>query len=274
MSDLVPFFVVVVGILGLLIGSFLNVVVWRLPLRESLVTPGSHCPKCGHPVRWWDNLPVVSWFVLRGKCRDCREPISARYPIVEFLTGALFAAVAWWGLTVAPVSGIALVPFLAAFLYLAAISIALALIDLDTHTLPNRIVGPSYVVAVLLLGATSLLLSDPAVMLRMLAGAAILFVAYLIMAIARPGGMGLGDVKLAGVLGLYLGWLGWGSLAVGAFSAFLLGGVFSIALLALGKANRKSGIPFGPWMLGGAWVGVFAGEPVWNAYLSWVGLAP
>lgn len=274
MSDLVPFFVVVVGILGLLIGSFLNVVVWRLPLRESLVTPGSHCPKCGHPVRWWDNLPVVSWFVLRGKCRDCREPISARYPIVEFLTGALFAAVAWWGLTVAPVSGIALVPFLAAFLYLAAISIALALIDLDTHTLPNRIVGPSYVVAVLLLGAISLLLSDPAVMLRMLAGAAILFVAYLIMAIARPGGMGLGDVKLAGVLGLYLGWLGWGSLAVGAFSAFLLGGVFSIALLALGKANRKSGIPFGPWMLGGAWVGVFAGEPVWNAYLSWVGLAP
>ncbi|WP_233245489.1 prepilin peptidase [Salinibacterium hongtaonis] len=264
---------VFVGVFGLLIGSFLNVVVWRLPLRESLVTPGSHCPKCGHPVRWWDNLPVVSWFVLRGRCRDCREPISARYPTVEFVTGVLFAGVALWVLAAAPVTGIATVTLLCALLYLAAVSIALALIDLDTHTLPNRIVGPSYIVAAALLVATSLLLGEPATLLRMLAGAAILFVAYLAMALARPGGMGLGDVKLAGVLGLYLGWLGWGSLAVGAFSAFVLGGFYSIALLALGKANRKSGIPFGPWMLGGAWVGIFAGQPVWDAYLSWVGLA-
>lgn len=274
MSDLlVQPIVFIVGIFGLLIGSFLNVVVWRLPLRESLVAPGSHCPRCGHPVRWWDNLPVVSWVVLRGKCRDCHEPISVRYPIVEFVTGLLFAAIAWWALTAAPVSDIATIPFIGAFLFLGAVSVALALIDIDTHTLPNRIVGPSYIVAVLLLGVTSLLLDDLGVLLRMLAGGAILFVAYFVMAVARPGGMGLGDVKLAGVLGLYLGWLGWGSLAVGAFSAFLLGGVFSIALLALGKANRKSGIPFGPWMLGGAWVGIFAGEPVWNAYLSWVGFA-
>src|SRR5690554_2192726 len=87
------------GVLGLLIGSFLNVVVWRLPRGESLSYPGSHCPKCEHPIRWWDNLPVVSWLVLRGRCRDCGEPISARYPLVELTTGLAFAGVAWWVLS-------------------------------------------------------------------------------------------------------------------------------------------------------------------------------
>ncbi|WP_241961107.1 prepilin peptidase [Salinibacterium hongtaonis] len=273
MTDLLTPLIVVVGVLGLLIGSFLNVVVYRLPLRESIVSPGSRCPKCGHPVRWWDNLPVVSWLLLRGRCRDCQASISLRYPAVELLTGALFAATAWWAFSTDAVDGVAVLPFLVAVLYLAAISVALGLIDLDTHTLPNRIVGPAYIVAGALLATTSLMSGDIGALVRAAIGAAILFLAYLVMALARPGGMGLGDVKLAGVLGLYLGWLGWGSLAVGGFAAFLLGGLYSIALLALRKANRKSGIPFGPWMLGGAWVGIFAGQPVWDAYLSWVGLA-
>ncbi|TQL41918.1 leader peptidase (prepilin peptidase)/N-methyltransferase [Homoserinimonas aerilata] len=274
--------VIIVGILGLLIGSFLNVVVWRLPRGESLSHPRSACPKCGHPIRWWDNIPVVSWLVLRGRCRDCGEPISPRYPLVELATGLLFAGVAAWLLLGDAADGGLLVMApgilastllgLAAFLYLAAISVALALIDLDTHTLPNKIVLPGYIIGGALLAASSVLAGDWDALIRAGIAMAAMFVAYLVMALAWPGGMGLGDVKLAGVLGIYLGWLGWGALLVGAFAAFVLGGIFSAVLLALRRANRKSGIPFGPWMLLGAWVGIFMGELLWQGYLSFVGL--
>lgn len=280
--------IALLGVLGLLIGSFLNVVIWRLPRGESLSHPGSHCPKCGHAVRWWDNLPVVSWLVLRGKCRDCGEQISARYPLVELATGLFFAGIAWWALA----GGLATsgTPFpelvdggattglistlvaCAAFLYLAAVSIALALIDLDTHKLPNKIVLPAYLVGIVLLGTASILADDYGSLLRAGIGMAALFVAYFLMAFAYPGGMGFGDVKLAGVLGLYLGWLSWGALIVGAFSAFVCGGVFSIILLLTRRAGRKSGIPFGPWMVLGAWVGVFMGGIIWTGYLSLFGL--
>lgn len=161
---------------------------------------------------------------------------------------------------------------LAAYLYLAAISIALTLIDLDTHKLPNRIVLPAYVVGIVLLAASSILSADFDSLIRAAIGLAAMFAAYLVMALVYPGGMGLGDVKLAGVLGLFLAWLGWGPLVVGAFAAFILGGVFSVILLVLRKANRKSGIPFGPWMLAGAWVGIFWGERIWSGYLALFGL--
>jgi leader peptidase (prepilin peptidase) / N-methyltransferase len=150
--------------------------------------------------------------------------------------------------------------------------VVLALIDLDTHTLPNRIVLPSYVVGVVLLGAASVSSGDYPALLRAGIGMAALWLAYLAMALAYPGGMGFGDVKLAGVLGLYLAWVGWGALAVGAFAAFLLGGLFSIGLIIARKAGRKSGIPFGPWMLAGAWVGIFFGESIASGYLALVGL--
>lgn len=278
--------VVLAGVFGLVIGSFLNVVIWRLPRKESLSHPGSTCPKCGHAIRWWDNIPVLSWLVLRGRCRDCGEPISARYPLVELATGVFFAGVAWWGLSGGVstgstseadptfpelVEGPSLIA-LAAFLYLAAISVALTLIDLETHKLPNKIVLPAYIVGIVLLGAASILSADYEALIRAGIGMAALFVAYFLMALVYPGGMGFGDVKLAGVIGLYLAWLGWGELVVGAFAAFLLGGVFSIILLALRKAGRKSGIPFGPWMLAGAWVGVFSGGIIWGGYLSLFGL--
>src|SRR5690554_6450885 len=159
--------VALIGVLGLLIGSFLNVVVWRVPRAESLSSPGSHCPKCDHPIRWWDNLPVVSWALLRGRCRDCGEPISARYPLVELATGVTFAGVAWWVLSGTGSTGStsgaphpASLVSLAAFLYLAAISIALALIDLDSHKLPNKVVLPAYVVGGALLTISSLLAGD------------------------------------------------------------------------------------------------------------------
>ncbi len=267
--------IVFAGLLGLVIGSFLNVVVWRLPRGESLSHPGSACPKCGHAIRWFDNIPVVSWLVLRGRCRDCTEPISARYPLVELATGLLFAGVAWWALTLPElVEGVTVVTILVliAFLYLAAISIALALIDLDTRKLPNKIVLPAYIVGIVLLGAASILAADYDSLIRAGIGMAAMYIAYFLMAIAYPGGMGFGDVKLAGVLGLFLAWLGWGELAVGAFAAFVLGGVFSIILLALRRAGRKSGIPFGPWMLAGAWVGIFLGDSIFTGYLSLFGL--
>jgi leader peptidase (prepilin peptidase)/N-methyltransferase len=161
---------------------------------------------------------------------------------------------------------------LSAFLYLAAVSVALTLIDIDTHTLPNRIVMPAYLVVSVLLAVASLLNGEPERLVQAAIGGGVLFGLYLLMALTRPGGMGLGDVKLAGVLGICLGWLGWGALAVGAFSAFLLGGVFALALVILGRANRKSGIPFGPWMLAGAWVGIFFGDQIAHGYLSLFGL--
>ena len=271
---LLPVLVVLVGVLGLIIGSFLNVVIWRLPRGESLSHPGSACPRCHHEIRWYDNIPVVSWLVLRGKCRDCALPISPRYPLVEAATGIFFAGIAWWALAggIPTENEIALGLALLALIYLAAISVALTMIDLDTHTLPNRIVLPAYIVGAVLLGASSLIIGDWEALIRAAIGMAALYVAYFIMLLAYPGGMGFGDVKLAGVLGLYLAWFGWGPLAVGAFAAFVLGGIFSILMLLLRKVNRKSGIPFGPWMLAGAWVGIFAGGVIASGYLALFGL--
>ena len=269
------FFVVAVGLFGALIGSFLNVVVWRTPRGESLVHPGSHCPHCNHEIRWYDNIPVVSWLVLRGKCRDCGGPIAVRYPAVELGTSLFFAGTALFTISgSAPGFRVDVLPFalaLVAFLYLASISVALTLIDLDTQRLPNVIVLPAYVVGVVLLGTSALLLGLLPNFLIALVSAAAMFVFYLILALVKPGGMGFGDVKLAGVIGLFLGWIGVGSVVVGLFSAFLLGGLFSISLLVLRKAGRKSGIPFGPWMLIGAWVGVFFGEQIAGAYLALIG---
>jgi len=252
-----------VAVLGLAVGSFLNVVVWRLPRSESLASPPSACPRCGHAIRARDNVPVVSWLLLRGRCRDCHEAISARYPLVELGTALLFVLVTLrFGVEG---SGAWAVP---AYLYLAAVAVALALIDLDTHTLPNRIVLPSYVVAALLLALASWGAGDWSALLRAAIGGLILWVAYFAMVLAYPSGMGFGDVKLAGVLGLYLAWIGWGTLVVGAFAAFLLGGLFAIGLVLGRRAGRKSGIPFGPWMLLGAAVGIGGGEQLWGAYLG------
>ncbi|WP_168626191.1 A24 family peptidase [Cryobacterium sp. BB307] len=264
------------GLLGAAVGSFLNVVIFRVPQRRSVIAPRSACGSCGSAIRPWDNVPIVSWLVLRGRCRDCSAAISLRYPLVELGTAVFFCGVAIWALAnFEPATlhdWLATITVLAAFLYLAAVSIALTAIDLETSLLPNVIVLPSYVVAAVLLTAAALIVGDPARLLTAAAGGAILFVAYLLMALLYPGGMGLGDVKLAGVLGIYLGWLGWEELAVGSFAAFLLGGLFSVILVVVRRAGRRTAIPFGPWMLVGAWVGIFAGAPVFSGYLALFGL--
>jgi leader peptidase (prepilin peptidase)/N-methyltransferase len=250
---------VFVGALGLLVGSFLNVVIWRVPRSESVVRPPSHCPACGNPVRPRDNIPVLSWLLLRGRCRDCGEPISVRYPLVELLTAGV-----WVVLT----ARIGFAWDLPAFLYLGAIGVALALIDIDVKRLPNAIVLPSYVVGGVLLGAAALLEGEPAGMVRVVVGGAALYAFYFVLMLIQPRGMGFGDVKLAGVLGGYLAWLGWAELVVGAFAGFLLGGIAGIALMAVRRAGRKSHIPFGPWMLLGALVAILWGGALADLYLD------
>jgi leader peptidase (prepilin peptidase)/N-methyltransferase len=253
------FLIVACGLGGLLIGSFLNVVIWRVPRGESIVSPPSACPSCEERIRPRDNVPVVSWLLLRRRCRHCRAPISARYPLVELLTGAVFAVLA------ARLGPVAELP---AFLYLGAIGVALALIDLDVKRLPNAIVLPSYAVAGVLLGAAAVFGDDLGSYLRAVLGMAALFGLYFVLALVYPAGMGFGDVKLAGVLGLYLGWLGWGEVVSGGFLGFLLGGVVGGALMIARRAGRKSQIPFGPFMLAGAFAAILWGGALADLYLD------
>jgi leader peptidase (prepilin peptidase)/N-methyltransferase len=269
--------VVFVAILGAIIGSFLNVVIYRVPAGKSVVAPASSCPACGHAIRVRDNLPVVSWLVLRGKCRDCGSAISPRYPLVEAGTAIFFATVAAVFVPgiLAATSGVttgASIVTLAAYLYFAAFSVALAMIDLDTHRLPNVIVLPGYGVGSVLLLVASVLSGDYYHLLPALVGAVGLGLFYLVTALIYPGGMGFGDVKLAGVIGLFLGWQGWAQLAVGALAAFILGGVFAVALVITRRAKRTTAVPFGPWMLLGAWVAVFFGAPLFSSYVNIFGV--
>lgn len=265
------------GLVGLLIGSFLNVVVYRVPAGMSIVSPPSACPNCGRHIRGFDNIPVLSWLFLRGRCRDCREPISWRYPAVELGTAILFLAVAWRFLPAALQNGASTLavsaPMLVAYAFLAAISIALALIDIDVHRLPNTIVLSALIVAAALFTLEAILTGNYAALLRAGIGMVALFAFYFLLALVYPGGMGFGDVKLAAVLGIYLGWLGWGELIVGAFAAFLLGGLFAVGLMIFKRAGRKSAIPFGPWMLGGAWIAILFGNTISAGYLALFGLS-
>jgi leader peptidase (prepilin peptidase)/N-methyltransferase len=282
-TELLPWaiaLVIGVGLLGAIIGSFLNVVVYRLPAGLSIVSPPSACPRCHAAIRSRDNIPVLSWIVLRGRCRDCGEPIAKRYPLVELATAVLFALIALWFLpsigdalwAESPLTGVAVVIELVAFLYLVSVSVALLLIDLDTRRLPNSLVLPSYVVAALLLGTAGVMTGGVDRLIAAGVGGLALFAFYFVLAFAYPGGMGFGDVKLAGVLGIYLGWMGWGALIVGAFAAFLLGGIISVILIAARGAGRKTAIPFGPWMIAGAFVGLFFGQQIATGYLTLTGL--
>lgn len=238
---------------GLVAGSFLNVVAWRLPRGESLATPRSRCPSCGHPVRPRDNVPVVSWLRLRGRCRDCGEPISRRYPLVEAATGVLFVLVVavhrddptrmWLGL--------AMVAFL----------VPLALIDLDTRLLPNKLTLPAAVVAVVL----GTLLDASGEVERLLAGVAAGGF-FLLAVLAYPRGMGVGDIKLAGVLGLYLGREVAAALLVGLVAGVAVG---TLIMARKGVAEgRKTAVPFGPFLALGGIVALLVGEGVVDAYLD------
>jgi len=244
------YFYAVSFLLGLVLGSFLNVVIYRLPRRESLVRPGSHCPGCGAPISWFDNVPVVSWLALRGRCRACGVRIPVRYPLVEGITGVAFALAFWrFGLSW---------PLLVAWAFIAAM-VAVAFIDFDHMIIPNKIVLPGA-----LIGLVASVAIHPQSWWMYVAGS--LGAAGFLFALAMlwPGGMGPGDIKMALFMGAVLGV----HVIIALFAAFLLGSAGGVYLMAVQKRSRKTKIPFGPYLALGAVVGVFIGETVLQSYLS------
>jgi leader peptidase (prepilin peptidase)/N-methyltransferase len=241
--------VVLAGVFGAVAGSFLNVVIHRLPLGESLVHPRSRCPSCGTQIAGYDNIPIVSWLVLRGRCRHCKAAISARYPAVELLTAVAFAAVVLVGGLDDDL--VLELPFVAAL-------IALAGIDYDHKLLPNRIVYP-----LAAWGVVATVLVDRDDLVEHLVAGAGAFLFLFLAVLAYPRGMGMGDVKLAGAMGLYLGV----SVIPALLIAFLSGSIVGIAILAReGAAARKKAVPFGIFLALGGIVAVLVGPELVDLY--------
>lgn len=306
------FVVVVCGILGLAVGSFLNVVIWRVPKRrsdtrdvtevtdpgershhddadvdvrdlgqspaaeefgdqpdvarspsaerETIFRPGSYCPSCRTPLTFRDNIPVVSWMLLRGRCRHCQARIPARYPLVELANTVLWAlvAVVYWDRVELP-----------AYLILAAGLLALSVIDVELKLLPTRVVVPlAALVATCLAGAMVWTGAYSAGLRALLASLAAYAVIRLIYEVTRGRGIGYGDVRLSGVLGLALGWLGWLYLLGGVLFGFFLGAVVGLVLLVLRVVDRRTPIPFGPFLAAGTMTFILAGTPILNWYLG------
>ena len=245
--------IVVTGLLGFIVGSFLNVVIHRVPLRQSIVWPASHCPRCGATIKPGDNVPLLSYLLLRGRCRYCGARISGRYPAVEALTGILFAAAAYeFGPGYALLSALVLISAL----------ISLAATDLEHRLLPNAIVGPAALVGF----ALSVLASPERWWLNLLSAGAVAG-GLLLLALLYPGGMGMGDVKMGGMLGAFLGPYAALAVFLGALCGALAGGL----LMAAGKMQRRSALPFGVFMAFGGVVALFVGPELWRFYLALVG---
>ena len=255
-----PVLYATMALLGLAVGSFLNVVIHRVPRDESLLQPGSHCPACNSVIRARHNVPVLGWLVLRGRCADCAAPISARYPAVELATGLMFVA------TASQLAALHLLAALPAYLVFVSVGIALSAIDLDVHRLPNAIVYPTYVVLAGLLTTASVVTGSVEALARAAVGSGASLALFFALAVASPKGMGMGDVKLAGVIGAALGFLSYPAVLVGTFAAFLVGGLAGAALIISRRAGRKSLIPFGPAMVAGAFIALFASGPLVDAY--------
>ena len=251
------------AVLGLLIGSFLNVVIHRVPAGLSVLTPASACPGCGHAIRSRDNVPVVSWLLLGGRCRDCGTSVALRYPLVEAGTAVLFVLA---GVRFGPSA------YLAAVLVLVAAGVALVAIDLDVFRLPFSITAAAGLGTILALGVDAALGGIGPLPTAILSTLVWLSVYGGIWLLTAGRGMGLGDVALAPVLGLTLGWLGWGASLVGLGAGFVLGAVVGLALIGLGHAGRRTRVPHGPFLLVGAGVGLLAGQALWTGYLGWTGL--
>lgn len=243
--------VALAAVYGAVVGSFLNVVAYRLPRRESLVSPGSRCPGCGTAIKPYDNIPVLGWLLLRGRCRNCKQQISARYPAVEALTCVLAVAVV---LVKHSAHDIAL------GLVLIVVLVPVALIDLEYRIIPNKITLPAALAAI----GIGLATRPSGVPEQLIAGAAAGGF-LLIFALAYPRGMGMGDVKLAAVLGLFLGRSAAVALLVGVAAAMVVGAVV-MARVGIAK-GRKTAVPFGPFLALGGVVALLAGSPIVHWYL-------
>lgn len=265
---------IIAAALGLAFGSFSNVLIHRVGLSRGNLLEKSACTTCGAPIAGHDNIPVFSWLLLKGRCRSCNSTISWRYPVVELAVAALFVLFANYPAQLedlpspAEFSAAAMVTL--ALWWLSVVGIALAVIDFRTMRLPSSIIYPTYLGAVGLLGASSLILNNFEALYRALAGMAIWLVVFSFLVILVPKGMGLGDLKLSGLLGLFLGWFGWGALCVGFVAAFLFGAVFGLSQRRNFENKRQAVIAFGPWMMIGGLFGIIFGNAIWNAYISFL----
>jgi leader peptidase (prepilin peptidase) / N-methyltransferase len=241
------------GLFGLIVGSFLNVVIYRLPLGQSLVSPPSRCRKCGYSLRWFDNIPVVSWLFLRGRCRKCGVSVSWQYPLVELITGVLFVLVVW----LTPMG-----PLVASRLILVCILIALFGIDLEHQILPNSITLPGIV-----MGLLFSLISPPGIkdaLIGAAVGGGILYAiagAYYLW--RREEGMGMGDVKMLAMIGAFLGWK---AVLVTLVLASFSGAFIGLGMMSMQRGGMKYALPFGTFLALGSLAAMFVGEPLITWY--------
>jgi leader peptidase (prepilin peptidase)/N-methyltransferase len=246
------------AVFGLVFGSFLTVVVHRLPRGQSVVAPRSRCPRCGTQIRAWENIPVLSWLFLRGRCRQCGERISLEYPLVELSTGVLFALA---GALIEPLyAAVVVAPFL-------GLMLAVAVIDARWRIVPNRIVYPA--LAAFAAAITVGHLTGGGVdILSGLLGVLVYGGPMFLVALAVPGGMGMGDVKLAALIGLVLGSLGLSLVGVAAFLGIVGGGIAAVVAMTILRWGRKRQMPFGPFLAAGGVLAALVGAHVASAYLS------
>ncbi len=247
-----------VALVGLAIGSFLNVCIHRMPRGESIVHPPSKCPGCGASIRAWDNVPVLSYLILGGKCRSCKSPISMRYPLVEALNAVLWVLVylrfgTGWHL-----------PVLLAFV---SSLVVITFVDLDFQIIPDRIVLP-WIVIGLVAGATVLpdpfLRAEPLGWANSLIGAGAGFVLFLVIVIASRGGMGMGDVKMMGMVGAVLGWKG---VLLTTFAGSVTGALAGGLLILFRGGGRKTKVPFGPFLALASLISLLLGQELLRWYM-------
>jgi leader peptidase (prepilin peptidase)/N-methyltransferase len=247
---------IVIFLFGLIVGSFDNVAIYRIPEGKSLVSPRSFCPDCKTTIAWYDNIPLISYIVLRGRCRHCGKNIPIRYPLVELTSGLLFLAVFAkldfsWSTLLFP------------YLYMVTVLIIVSVIDLERQIIPNKVMYPSIAVGIIAMGLVALVEGSASILWDSLKGFAVGGVPLALLALILPRGMGMGDAKLAAFTGIFLGWK---SQLIAFFFSFLLGSIAGVAMMMAGKKDRKSRIPFGPFLAAGALISLFWGSAIWNLY--------
>ena len=254
--------VILAFVLGLIFGSFGTVAAYRIPRHETIVTGRSKCPNCGRQIKAHENIPVVSYLILRGKCPGCGTRISLRYPATELATAVLFA------LSVVKFDVSVTAAVYAGFFWALVV---LTVIDLEHKLLPNRIVYPTFVAGWAGLVAAALIDGDTDRLRSAALGAVVFGGFFFVVAFIYPAGMGGGDVKLAFVLGTFVGYAGGvGAVLAGMFLSFLLGGVIGIVAMKLSGAGRKTQIPFGPFLALGSVIAIFLGERIVDAYVEFL----
>jgi leader peptidase (prepilin peptidase) / N-methyltransferase len=251
--DVLAILIVGCALLGLAVGSFLNVVIYRVPRQESIVSPRSRCPTCSRPIREYDNIPVISWLILRGHCRNCGAAISPRYLVVEVLGAVLFGGLA---------ARMGFVWELPAYLVFLSSLLALSCIDLELLVLPKRVIYPALILVTTLLAVASAATHDWD---RLLIGgvcATAWFAVFFVMNFTSPRILGFGDVRLAPLLGVALGWIGWRYVVLGFFAGNLIGAIIGLSLIAAQRMKREQPVPYGVFLSAGAALAVFAGPEI------------